>query len=329
MKIKIGITTGDPAGIGPEVSLKAAYDLEVQSLCTPILIGDGDFLRKTAREIGHPETYSVEGTSEKNVEKVNGFLIYNVAGSARGVPTGKASAEGGKAASEYIRIGAQLALERKIGALVTAPICKESLQLAGVRHSGHTEFLASLSGVKEVGMLFYSHPLKIFLLTTHLSLKDAIGHVRKEEIVKKAKLLTEEYLRLFNEKPKIGICSLNPHAGEGGLFGEEENKEIIPAIEELRLLNIDVSGPYASDSIYARAMKGEFDLVFALYHDQGLIPIKSLKLRAVNVTLGLPFVRTSPDHGTAFDIVGKDVADPCSMIEAIKLAAMLLHSRSI
>ena len=327
MKIRIAISTGDPAGIGPEVSLKAAFDLEVQSICTPVLIGDGELLRTYAKITGRSGLYTVEKTPEKDLKQVDGFLVYDVKGSASGVPAGRPSKKGGLAAARYIEIGAKLALEKKVSALVTAPICKESLQLAGIRHTAHTELLASITRTKEYAMFFHSQQLKIALLTTHLSLRRALDDVKKSNIVSKVKLVSREYKKLFGKEPKIGICAVNPHSGEGELFGDEEAKEIGPALEQLRKLRIHAQGPFPADTIFARAMKGEFDLVFAHYHDQGLIPIKSLNLKAVNITLGLPFVRTSPDHGTAFDIVGKDVADPASMIEAIKTAVSLSSSK--
>ncbi len=323
MKTRIGITTGDPAGIGPEISLKAAFDLEVQSLCVPVLIGDGEILRRTAKEIGKHELYSPTGAAEKDLMKFDGFFIRDCRKSALGAPQGKASPEGGRAAAEFIRIGATSAMEKNIRALVTAPICKESLWMAGITHAGHTEFLATLAGVTNVAMLFSSDPLKVALLTTHLSLKEAIRHVQKEEIVSKVQLISEEFAKLFRQTPRIALCALNPHSGEAGMFGDEEKEEIIPAVDALRRSKIDVSGPFPSDTIFLRAIKGEFDLVVAHYHDQALIAVKSLDLKAVNVTLGLPFVRTSPDHGTAFDIAGKNLADPSSMIEAIKVAVSL------
>ncbi len=323
MKTRIGITTGDPAGIGPEVSLKAVFDLEVQSLCVPVLIGDGAILRRTAKEIGKLESFNPIGTSEKDLMRIDGALIRDCTESARGIPQGKASPEGGKAAAQYITIGTALAMEKKIRALVTAPICKESLGMAGIKYAGHTEFLAALAGVTQVAMLFSSDPLKVALLTTHLSLKEAISHVQKDEISSKMHLISRGYAKLFQRTPRIALCALNPHGGESGMFGDEEKEEIIPAVEALKRSKIDVSGPFPSDTIFSRAMKGEFDLVVAHYHDQALIAVKSLDLKAVNVTLGLPFVRTSPDHGTAFDIAGKNLADPSSMIEAIKVAVSL------
>ena len=328
MKGRIGITMGDPAGIGPEVSLKAISDLEVQSICHPVLIGDREFLQSVAKQIGRPEIFIFEDFHDEWIEKPGRFPILNMQGSAQGTPSGEASSQGGEAAAKYIKAGTKLALEKKIDALVTAPISKASLNLCGLKFSGHTEFLASLSHSKDVVMMFYSEPIKVALLTTHLSLRKAIDEVKKEKIIYKVKLVAEEFERLFKKKPGIAVCGLNPHAGEMGLFGEEEKREIMPAIEALRKQSMSVSGPFPADTIFARVLKKkEFDLVFSLYHDQGLTAIKSLNIKSVNITLGLPFIRTSPDHGTAFDIAGKNLADPSGMIQAIQVAAKLPKSQ--
>ncbi len=327
MKGIIGITIGDPAGIGPEVSLKAISDLEIQSICTPMLIGDGELLQKVAKQIGRPELYRFEDFNEGWKESKGKFALLNIKGSAQGIPLGKPSSQGGEAASEYIKAGVKLASEKKIDALVTAPISKASLNLCGFKFSGHTEFLASLSNAKDVAMMFYSDSLKIALLTTHLSLRKAIDEVKKEKIIAKLKLVSKGFERLFQKKPRIAICGLNPHAGEGGLFGKEEKREIIPAIQALRKRSLSVAGPFPADTIFLRALKrNEFDLIFCLYHDQGLTAIKSLNIKAVNITLGLPFIRTSPDHGTAFDIAGRNLADPSGMIKAIQIATKLAKS---
>ncbi len=326
MKSRIGITLGDPAGIGPEVTLKAVSDREVQSICTPVLIGDKEWLLNVARQIGKPD-FSFEDFHDPWVEKSGRFALYHLEGSARGVVLGEASCQGGEAAAKYIKSGVQLALEKKIDALVTAPISKASLNSAGLKFPGHTEFLASLTGSRDVAMMFYSEPLKVALLTTHLSLREAIDEVKSKRIIAKAKLVSSECEKMIGNKPRIAICALNPHAGESALFGKEEEKEIIPAIKVLQKNNIHISGPFPADTIFSRVLKKkEFDLVFCLYHDQGLIAMKSLSLKSVNITLGLPFVRTCPDHGTAFDIAGKNLADPSGMIQAILVAAKLSKS---
>jgi 4-hydroxythreonine-4-phosphate dehydrogenase len=327
MKSKIGITMGDPAGIGPEVALKAISDLEVQSACTPVLIGEKKLLQKVAREIGKSENLSFDDFHDHWRERPGKNALFQVDGSAEGITPGEVSRQGGEAAAKYIRAGVELAQEKKIEALVTAPISKASLNLSGLTFSGHTEYLASLTGSGEVAMMFYSESLKVALLTTHLPLRKAIEEVKKEKIVLKVELVSKEYEKLFKEKPKIALCGLNPHSGEMSLFGKEEKREIFPAMESLRKQKVDVSGPFPADTIFSRALKKkEFDLIFCLYHDQGLIAMKSLNLKSVNITLGLPFVRTSPDHGTAFDIAGKNLADPSGMIQAIQVAAKLCKS---
>ncbi len=327
MKGKIGITIGDLAGIGPEVSLKAVSDREVQSVCTPVLIGDKKWLQNVSRQIGKADFFIFEDFHDQWIEKPGRFALLHMEGPAQGIPSGEASSQGGEAAAKYIKAGAELALEKKINALVTAPISKASLNLSGLKYPGHTEFLASLTDSKDVAMMFYSEPLKIALHTTHLSLREAMDEIKKKKIVVKAKLIAREFEKLIKKKPKIAICGLNPHAGEMGLFGKEEKKEIIPAVEDLRKQHLDVSGPFAADTIFLRVLqRQEFDLIFCLYHDQGLIAMKSLNLKSVNITLGLPFIRTCPDHGTAFDIAGKNLADPSGMIQAILVAARLSKS---
>jgi 4-hydroxythreonine-4-phosphate dehydrogenase len=327
MKGKIGITLGDPAGIGPEVTLKAISDREVQSVCTPVLIGDEKWLQNVARQIGKPDFFAFEDFHDQWIEKSGRFALFHLEGSAQGVPLGEASLQGGEAAAKFIKAGVELALERKIDALVTAPISKASLNLSGTKFPGHTEFLASLAESKNVAMMFYSDPLKVALLTTHLSMQEAIDKVKRKKIIAKVRLIAGEFEKLIRKKPCIAICGLNPHAGEMGLFGKEEEKEIIPAIESLQKQNIDISGPFPADTIFSRVLKKqEFDLVFCHYHDQGLIAMKSLNLKSVNITLGLPFVRACPDHGTAFDIAGKNLADPSGMIQSILVAARLSKS---
>ena len=216
-----------------------------------------------------------------------------------------------------------------LDAMTTAPINKQALKLAGSPFPGHTEMLASLCGAQESLMCFFAGELRVFLLTVHLSLTDAIASLTKDRIVRAIVLADRELRRFGIARPRIAVAGLNPHAGENGLFGSEEMREITPAIEQCRDgHNIDVTGPFPADTLFARAARGEFDAVAACYHDQGLIPVKCLAFgKAVNVTLGLPIIRTSVDHGTAFDIAGRGVADPGSLIEAILLAAGLVKDQ--
>ncbi|SMO73664.1 4-hydroxythreonine-4-phosphate dehydrogenase [Balnearium lithotrophicum] len=236
---------------------------------------------------------------------------------------GKASKESGRAQVEFLKGALSDAKEGKIDGVVTLPINKEAVRLAGFPFPGHTEFLAHFFKVKNFGMMLANERLKVVLLTTHVSLREVPDLVKRERILNKLELINSEF-----PGAKIGVCALNPHAGEGGLFGREEIEEIEPAIIEAKTSGIKAFGPFPSDTIFLRALKGDFDVVLAMYHDQGLIPIKLLGFgRSVNVTLGLPIVRTSVDHGTAYDIAGKGIADTGSFETAVRIAIELLKRK--
>jgi len=288
MKPRVAITVGDPAGIGPEVAAKAAADPRVLQICEPVVYGPPN-------------------------------------GSA--FTPGVLSGDAGRAAYDVIVRAVEDAKRGDVHAIATAPINKEAFKLAGLKWAGHTDLLAHLTGSKHVAMMFYSERLVVVLATVHIALAD-VPHALTEERVKMTIALTAEKLPLFTKvPPRIAVAGLNPHAGEHGLFGREEERVIAPAIAACQARGIDVSGPYPADTVFVRATRGEFDVVVACYHDQGLIPVKLLAFgHAVNVTLGLPIVRTSVDHGTAFDIAGKGIADPESMIAAVLLAARLARS---
>jgi len=288
MKPRIAITEGDPAGIGPEIARRAASDTRVLDVCEPVLYG---------------------------------------------VPTGdrfdpgKLSAEAGRAAYRAIVDAVADAMVGNVAGIATAPINKEALRLAGLPWNGHTDLLAHLTGASRVAMMFYSDELRVVLATIHVPLAD-VPRLLTQSLMEQTIALAAMELPHFDKvPPRIAVAGLNPHAGEHGLFGREEEIVIAPAIACCRAKGIDVSGPFPADTVFVRARKGEFDVVVACYHDQGLIPIKLAAFgRAVNVTLGLPIIRTSVDHGTAFDIAGKGVADAGSMIEAVLLAARLARS---
>jgi 4-hydroxythreonine-4-phosphate dehydrogenase len=285
MKPRIAITVGDPAGIGPEIARRAAADPRVLDVCEPILYGPP------------PE---------------------------RTFPAGVLSADAGRAAYETILRAVDAARGGTVGAIATAPINKEALRLAGLPWNGHTDLLAHLTGAPTVAMMFYSEPLRVVLATVHLAIADVPRALTTESLTAIIRLTGCELPRFGYPSPRIAVAGLNPHAGEHGLFGSEEDTAIRPAIAACRAGGIDVSGPFPADTLFVRATRGEFDVVVACYHDQGLIPIKLLAFgHAVNVTLGLPIVRTSVDHGTAFDIAGQGVADPESMVAAVLLAARL------
>ena len=308
-KISIGITIGDPAGIGPEIVAKALSMPSIRRLANFKIIGDYQIYRQYC---------------DKDYPNVS-FIDCAQVPSGRYTP-GEGSALTGEAGFTYIKRAVSLIKSSDISAMVTAPVSKMAIQCAGHNFSGHTEFLARAAGVKDVGMLFAAGRLRIIIVTRHIPLKNVSRSISSEKILKTIELLHIGLKDMFGiPNPRIAVCGLNPHAGEGGDIGTEENDKIIPALQGARDMGIDASGPYPAATLFTRACLDRYDAVVAMYHDQGLIPVKSLAFqKTVNVTLGLPFIRTSPAHGTAFDIAGKGIADPSSMCEAIKLAAELL-----
>jgi len=317
----IGITMGDPAGIGPEVILKAIFLYKIYEECRPIVIGDRKVLETTMetceisgeiKEVEDPDIPSESNTL---------FLINlnNVPMDAfkPGVPSSKC----GRAAVEYIEKAVELVMAGKIDAITTAPINKEIINAAGYSFPGHTEMLARLAGVEESTMMMTGGGLHVVLVTTHMALRDVPANITKDRVLRTIRVTNESMKRYFHiPEPRIGLSALNPHAGEGKLFGTEEWDEIMPAVFEARGEGINVSDPVPADTLFYKTREGYYDVAIAMYHDQGLVPVKTLSFgKAVNVTLGLPFIRTSVDHGTAYDIAGKNCADPGSLIEAIRL----------
>lgn len=332
MRPRVGITIGDPAGIGPEVSLKASLAAEVQAVCLPVLIGDASFLLEWARRFGLTTDIQVLEPGDVIPASATSPLLYdlhNLPDWSRSIELGKEQATCGKAAAECIEASVALCLAGQFEAITTAPINKKSLFLAGYAYPGHTEFLAHLTQTDEFAMTFIAPSLRVALLTTHVPLVEVSSYVKQAALEKLIRLIDRELKRLGINRPRIAVAALNPHGGESGLFGAEEATEMLPAITACRECDdIEVSGPHSGDTIFMRAARSEFDIVLSCYHDQGLIPIKCLAFgEAVNVTLGLPFIRTSVDHGTAFDIAGQGRAEYSSMIAAIKLAAELSQRR--
>ncbi len=312
-KPSIIITMGDPAGIGPEVVLKSLK--EIVEFADPIVICDYEFLRKTAKRLRLkvPDVFYID---MENIGK-------------KKIIPGKISAVCGRASYEYIELAVRLAREKLAEAIVTAPITKGSFHAAGIKYPGHTEMLAGLTGTKDYAMMLTGDRLRVVLVTIHTSLASVPGLIKKEKILKKITLTAKwlkKYLKI--KRPVIAVAALNPHAGEGGIFGKEEAKEIIPALKAAqKLKGVKVLGPVVPDILFYKAMKGAYDAVVCMYHDQGLIPLKMVGFETgVNITLGLPIIRTSPDHGTAYDIAGKGLADPGSFIEAARMAARLAQS---
>lgn len=322
---RIGITMGDPAGIGPEVVLKAVAEEEVRKVCVPVIIGDAQLLAHTARTLDLQCGYDIVRKEEPFPDQFSEPVIFHLDNIGGFIEPGIESGAAGKAAAGYIESAVELCAAGNVDAIATAPINKRALFLGGYSFPGHTEFLAHLTGTEEYAMAFVAANLRIVLLSTHVPLSQAIRMVERDRIVKVIDLANRELQRWGIERPRLAVAALNPHGAEGGLFGMEEASEILPAIEASRGLDeINVQGPFSADTVFLRASRGEFDAVIACYHDQAMIPVKCLSFgEAVNVTLGLPFIRTSVDHGTAFDIAGKGLAEHSSMVAAIKLASDL------
>ncbi len=320
---RIGITMGDAAGIGAEITLKALADESLKQICVPVIIGDAAFLQKTAAALNLKFDF-VPDAPDSPADS-HQIAVHDLANLPKEVAVGEDSPIAGRAAAEYIETAVNLWREQKIDAIATAPISKKAIQMGGYNYPGHTEFLAELTGTKEFAMSFFAGNLRVVLLSTHVALRAAIELVKKEKLVELIRFSHREVSKLLKRNARIAVAGLNPHASEGGLFGTEEQSEIVPAIEECReKYGIEVLGAYSPDTIFLRGFKGEFDAVISCYHDQATIAVKCLSFGAsVNVTLGLPLVRTSVDHGTAFDIAGKNIADASSMRAAIKLAAKL------
>jgi 4-phospho-D-threonate 3-dehydrogenase / 4-phospho-D-erythronate 3-dehydrogenase len=320
----LGISLGDVAGVGPEIAIKALMDSKIWEVCRPFLIGDRSVVSTYLRQI-MPTAEWEPVTHPRDIPPRQGVYLLDCRNiDFSQVQVGKVSLTCGVAALEYIRRGVELCLQGEMDALVTAPIHKEAVQMAGIDAPGHTEYLARLCGVSEVRMLLVVDQLRALHLTTHLSLKKAIEAVKKDRIVESIEFAARALRQLKIAGARIAVPGLNPHAGEGGLFGQEEKEEIFPAVEEARRRGFFVSGPIPPDTVFYRMERGEFDLVIALYHDQGHIPLKLKGFdRGVNITVGLPIIRTSVDHGTAFDIAGKLTATPDSLIQALLLAARM------
>ena len=318
---------GDPAGIGPEIVLKAVAEEEVRKRCLPIIIGDAQLLAHTARTLDLRCGYDIVRIGESVPPVAVDPIIYHLDNVSGHIELGIEAAAAGKAAAEYIEAAVELCAAGTVDAIATAPINKRALFLGGYSFPGHTEFLAHLTGTEEFAMAMVASNLRVVLLSTHLPLSQAIRLVERDRLIKIINLAHREMVRWGIEDPRIAVAALNPHGAEGGLFGVEEASEILPAVEASRVIDgLNVQGPFSADTVFLRASRGEFDAVVACYHDQAMIPIKCLSFgEAVNVTLGLPFIRTSVDHGTAFDIAGKGVAEHSSLVAAIKLAADLTN----
>ncbi len=332
----LAVTMGDPAGVGPEVVVGALARRSLRDECRVLIVGDSRILARAAAAAGRRLRPRAVSSAEETHRCTSAVCLLDLANAdPEQIPLAEVSAAAGRAAAAYIRKAVELAQAGTVSGIVTAPINKEALRLAGIPHPGHTEMLASLCGVRHVAMMLVHGDMRVSHVTTHVSLREACGLVSQERVLRVIRLTHETLRRLGVADARIAVAGLNPHAGESGLFGDEEIREIAPAVEQARGEGIEVAGPLPPDTVFARHRAGEFDAVVAMTHDHGHIAVKTvgfarkgsggLRSAGVNVTLGLPVIRTSVDHGTAFDIAGRGAADPTSMVEAIRLAAHMVR----
>jgi len=338
----LAITTGDPAGIGPEIAAKAIAEEATYKICRPLIVGDANVMTQAVNIAGvNVEIHTVSEVSEAKFQygTVDVLHLSNV--DMNRLQHGKVSAMAANAAFEAIKKAIQLALDKQIDATVTGPIHKQALNLAGHHFSGHTELYAHLTNTKDYAMMLVAGNLRIVHVSTHVSLIQACESVKKERILKVIKLANDACTNLGIKSPRVAVAALNPHASDGGLFGSEEERQISPAIEAAKSSGIHAEGPEPADTLFSKAKAGLYDVVIAMYHDQGHIPLKLLgfswdkennkwlSVSGVNITLGLPIIRTSVDHGTAFDIAGKGTASPKSLIQAIQYAAKMAEAKTL
>jgi 4-hydroxythreonine-4-phosphate dehydrogenase len=318
---------GDAAGIGPEIIMKSLAHPELYAMCRPIVVGDAFRLTEAGRIVGstlavrslRPDQFEEAAFEQDTVDCIDLAII------PKDLPWGELSALAGDAAYQFIVEAARLAIAGKVGAICTAPLNKEALRAGGHKFPGHTEILAALTGTAEVSMMLSTPKLKVTHVTTHIGLIDAVNRIEPQLVERTIARAHSVLVKSGNSNPKIGVCGINPHAGEHGLFGyNEEETKIAPAIAACRAKGWNVIGPLPADTLFFLAQRGDYDMVIAMYHDQGHGPVKVLGLESgVNITIGLPVVRTSVDHGTAFDIAGTGVADERSMLEAMRQAVEL------
>lgn len=341
-RMKIAITMGDPAGIGPEIIVKALSHIEIYQECIPVVIGDHVALADAIQFCNLP----IELRELSNIEEAKGefgkidFINLNYL-QPNSWEYKKNSVKCGEASFQYVVYAIKQAMEKKVQAVVTAPISKESINMAGYHYSGHTEIFADYTGTRDFAMLLASKTLRVIHVSTHCSLREACDRVKKDRVLKVIRLAQEGLRQLGYQNPKIGVAGLNPHCSENGLFGTEEENEILPAIEEARKEGIDVTGPESPDTVFVKCQAGQYDIVVAMYHDQGHIPLKLSGFKydlqrdryesvsGINCTIGLPIVRTSVDHGTAFGKAGEGRANEESMLDAIFAGVKMAENRGV
>lgn len=340
-KLKIGITMGDPASIGPEITVRAFADRALYDLCSPVVIGDADVMAEAVKIVGMPDIriHAIDRVSDARFEPgtIDVFDMKKV--DITKLERGAVSVMSGEAAFQYVRKVIELALDNEIDATVTNAFNKEAINLSGHHYSGHTEIYADLTGTKKYTMMLAHENLRVVHVSTHVSLRKACDLVKKERVLEVIRIANKACMDLGIREPVVGVAGLNPHSGENGLFGDEEILEIIPAILEAREEGIIVEGPIPPDTIFSKARGGMYDVVVAMYHDQGHIPLKVVgfvydqkeqrwdAVSGVNITLGLPIVRVSVDHGTAFDQAGKGTASELSLRNAIEYSILLANSK--
>jgi 4-hydroxythreonine-4-phosphate dehydrogenase len=336
----IGITMGDPASIGPEIAVKALLTEKISSICRPLIVGDARTFVNTIAQLGlHATVNPVSAVSDAKFHPGTIDVLDMKTVDPNQFVWGKVSAMAGHASFEAVRKVIELAMAGEIDATVTGPINKKSINEAGHHFAGHTEIYAHYTGTSKYGMLLVEDNMKVIHVSTHVSLRQACDLVKKDRVLAVIELLQNGLIQLGERNLKIGVAGLNPHAGDSGLFGTEDEQEILPAVLEARRLGYDVEGPVPPDTLFAKAATGHYGGVVAMYHDQGHIPFKLSgfkwnaatqrmdSVKGVNITMGLPIIRTSVDHGTAFEIAGKGIASPDAMILAIEAAVQLYASR--
>jgi len=338
-KIILAVTMGDPSGIGPEIAAKTFADSAVFGKCSPVLVGNATVMEEAIRLTG--VDLKINPISDVKEAKLSfGTIdVYDIPADLSKISHGKVTAEAGDLAFKAVRKAIDLAMNGEVDGTVTGPIHKEAINLAGHHFSGHTEIYAHYTDTKKYTMLLADEKIKVTHVSTHVSLRQACDLVKKERVLDVIKLTHDALQRIGISKPRIGVAGLNPHASDGGLFGWEETQEIIPAVNEAKSMGISVDGPYPPDTLFALANGGSFDGCVAMYHDQGHIPFKLVgfiwdeekqamkSVKGVNITLGLPIIRTSVDHGTAFEIAGKGIASPDALVYAIDYAIKLYQNQ--
>ncbi|MHB8772702.1 MAG: 4-hydroxythreonine-4-phosphate dehydrogenase PdxA [Syntrophales bacterium] len=325
----IGITMGDAAGVGPEIIVKALQDKKLYGTCRPLIVGDRAIMERAAAIVKAPVAVRAIGSAQEALFAPGTLDCIDLNNLPRDLAFAVVDGRAGKAAYAYVERAVRLALRGELDAIATAPLNKEALAAGGCAYPGHTEILSALSGTDQYAMLLLSKTLRVIHLSTHVPLRRACDLVKKERVLRIIRLADSAVRDLGVAAPRIAVAGLNPHAGEGGLFGAEEAGEIVPAVAAARAEGIDAHGPVSADTVFYRAaVRRDFDIVVAMYHDQGHIPLKVLGFAdGVNVTVGLPFVRTSVDHGTAFEVAGKGTADSRSMTAAIRTAAAMARTK--